>query len=90
MTKQVKKRKYNSEQAARTRQINRERKSKGLPTLAQERKARARRYKYTMAYAGKSGKFREFKGTLGQDARVWRKRSKYAYRVKSKKELKET
>ena len=76
------KRKYNSEQAARTRQINRERKRQGLPTLAQERKMNARRYRYTMAYAGKSGRFREFKGVLGKNARAWRKRSKYANRVK--------
>ena len=81
LTKKSMTRAYDREKAAKTRKINKERKRKGLPTLAEEKKMKARKYKYTMAYAGKSGKFREFKGSLGVNAREWRKKSRYAHRV---------
>ena len=91
MTKTAKqpktKRRYNSKKAAETRRINKERRKKGLPTLAeQDRIDRPRRpYSRTMRFAGKNGTFREFRGELGINAKEWRKFSKYAHRVKEKK-----
>jgi hypothetical protein len=79
------KRKYDSQKAARTRQINKERRRKGLPTLAEEDRMKKprRAYKYTMMYSGKSGKYRKFKGELGENAAEWREQnSKYKDRVK--------
>lgn len=79
------KRKYDSQKAARTRLINKERRRKGLPTLAEEdRMIKPRRaYKYTMMYSGKTGKYRKFKGELGENAAEWREQnSKYKDRVR--------
>ena len=82
MVKVKKKRRYDCVKARKTRQINKERKKMGLPTLAEEKKKKSRKYNYTMQYAGKGGLFREFKGKLGENAREWRKTSKYVHRVK--------
>ena len=100
-TPEKQKRAYDRQKAAKTRRINKELKSMGLPTLQQQRKGtysaqivskvnsfrrsvglppmkKAGSYNYNGKNVGRNGKKpRKFSGALGENMKMWAKRSKY-------------